>query len=152
MHDGGSALYDTRADQNTAWDNTLLLCRLRRQHQVPAPQRVEYAQAHVLHVIDCTLTRMRDDNTQKISEIEQQQQSLLADQDPESVQRERQEQLSLCKRRARILHVMLQLLLCNGAPTSDFSIKATRYANARLVVLRQQLPPMQWDKCLPRAE
>jgi hypothetical protein len=150
MH--GDTLHDARADQCLAWDNTLLLCRLRRQPQVPVQQRIEYAQAHVLHVMDCVLTRMRDDNMQKTTEIEQQQQSLLADQDPEPVQRERREQLVLCKRRARILHVMLQLLLCNGAPTSEFSIKATRYANARLAVLQQQVPPMQWDKCFPHTQ
>lgn len=146
-----SALLDTRSEQHLAWDNTVLLCRLRRQSQVPVHQRTEHALAHMLHVMDCVLTRMRETNALKMTNIKQQQQNLLADQDSESVQRERHEQLLLCKRRARILHVMLQLLLCDGAPTSGFSNKAIRFANTRLATLQQELPPMQWDRCLPRA-
>lgn len=99
--------------------------------------------------MDCVLNRMVEDNTQAIAKIEQKQQSLLADEDSQEVQQERHKQLALCKRRARILHVMLQLLLCNGAPTSGFSIKAMQFARARVEQLRRELPPMEWHVCLP---
>lgn len=136
-------------DRRQAWDNTVLLCQLRRQQQLPQQDRALHAQAHLLHMFDCTLSRMQDETTQSIAELERQARGLLADKDPPHVQQARQERLAVCKRRARVLHVMIQLLLCNGAPTSGFSIKAMQYARVRIAQLRLEVPPMQWDVCLP---
>lgn len=128
-----------------AWTNTVLIARLMHQSDLTQEMRSEYAQAHILHVLDCTLHALQDRNNREIQVLQQQEHSILADQDAPALRAQRRGLLVVGARRARLLHVMLQLLLCNGAPTSEFSIKACQYARTRSVFLMNNLPAMRWS-------
>lgn len=128
-----------------AWNNTLLCLRLRYQHDVPQAFREMFTHAHIQHVFDCILHEIQTWNNAQIDKLQEQERGLLADQDPTDVKEQRSVALLVTMRRRRVVHVMMQLLLCNGAPTSEFSIKACQYARVRLAQLHEkELPPMNW--------
>lgn len=128
-----------------AWNNALLCLRLRYQYDVPQAFRETFTHAHIQHVFDCILHEIQTWNNARIDKLQEQEHGILADQDPADVKEQRGSALLVAMRRRKAVHVMMQLLLCNGAPTSEFSIKACQYARVRLSQLHEkELPSMNW--------
>jgi hypothetical protein len=138
-----SELSETRSYVQ-AWKDTMLLARLRRQPNISQDLRSEHAQAHIIHTIDCVLHAKQDENAKGIAALQAKENSLLADQDTSEIRLARTIELQTFMRRSRILQVMLQLLLCNGSPTSEFSTKASQFARNQVANLHLMMPPFEW--------